>query len=29
MTVHICYDTEERALRQNAFAFNKWSVSHW
>ena len=29
MTVRICYDTEEKILQQNAFAYDKWSVSHF
>jgi len=29
MTVRICYDAEEKILQQNAFAYDKWSVSHF
>jgi len=29
MTVCTCCDTEEKILRQNAFAYKKWSISHW
>ena len=29
MTVRICCDAEEKILQQNAFAYDKWSVSHF
>jgi len=29
MSVRICYDTKEKILQQNAFAYNTWSVSHF
>jgi len=29
MIVRICCDTEEKILQQNAFAYDKWSVSHF
>jgi len=28
MTVRICCDAEEKILQQNAFAYDKWSVSY-
>jgi len=27
MTVRICCDAEEKIMQQNAFAYDKWSVS--
>jgi len=27
MTVRICCDAEEKILQQNAFAYDKWSVT--
>jgi len=29
MTVRICCDAEEKILQQNAFAYDKWLVSHF
>ena len=29
MTVRICCDAEEKILQQNAFAYDKWSGSHF
>jgi len=29
MTVCICCDAQEKILQQNAFAYDKWSVSHF
>ena len=29
MTVRICFDAEEKMLQQHAFAYDKWSVSHF
>jgi len=29
MTVRICCDAEEKILQQNAFAYDKWSVSYF
>ena len=29
MTARICCDAEEKILEQNAFAYDKWTVSHF